>query len=94
MVIVYGGVAVDRAKVEELTAAASAFEAACRSEPGCIEYVLAWRIDEPNRIQLLEVWESEEAWRVHRTREHVLEWAALVAAASLEAPAFTHHTLE
>ena len=94
MVIVYGGVRVDPAKVAEVSEAARAFESKCRAEPGCIEYILAWRVAEPNRIQLLEAWESEEASETHRAQDHVKEWAAFVAAAAIEAPVFAQHSFD
>jgi quinol monooxygenase YgiN len=91
VMIVYGGVQVDPARVTEVTQAARSFETRCREEDGCIDYVLAWRVDEPSRIQLLEAWASEEAWETHKRQPHVQEWAAFIAAASLGPPAFSHH---
>ena len=93
MLIVYGGVHVDPARVPEVTEAARAFELRCRAEGGCVQYVLSWRIDEPSRIQLLEAWESEEAWESHKQQPHVQEWTSFIVAASAGPPEFSHHVL-
>jgi quinol monooxygenase YgiN len=93
MLIVYGGVQVDPARVSEVTDAARAFEARCRREDGCVQYVLGWRVDEPSRIQLLEAWETEDAWETHKQQPHVQEWSTFVADASAGPPAFSHHVV-
>lgn len=93
MVIVYGGVAVDPARVAEVTERAAAFEAVCRQEPGCIDYILAWQIADPTRIQLVEAWETVQASEAHRQREHVREWAQYIAAASVGQPQFSEHVI-
>jgi quinol monooxygenase YgiN len=91
MVIIYGGVTVDPARVPELTEAAVTFQAACRAEEGCADYTLAWEVAEPNRIRLLEAWASEEAYERHKTQPHVAAWTELISGASLGAPAFTRN---
>jgi quinol monooxygenase YgiN len=91
MVIVYGGVAVEPGRVEEVASAAAAFEAQCRQEPGCVDYILSWRVEDPTRLQLIEVWETDEASQAHRQREHVREWSAYIAEASAGAPSFSEH---
>jgi quinol monooxygenase YgiN len=88
MVIVYGGVAIDPAKVAEVTEAAVPFQSTCRAEEGCVDYTLSWEVAEPNRIRLVEVWESEATYDQHVTQEHVKEWTAFVGAATIDAPAF------
>ena len=91
MLIVYGGVQVDPARLPEVTEVARAFESSCREEDGCVQYVLSWRVDDPCRIQLLEAWESEEAWETHKQQPSVQEWTAFIAAASAGSPEFSHH---
>jgi quinol monooxygenase YgiN len=89
MVIIYGGVAVDPARVAELSEAAVTFQQACRAEVGCADYTLAWEVAEPNRIRLLEHWETEEAFEAHKVQPHVLAWTELISGAAIDAPAFT-----
>jgi quinol monooxygenase YgiN len=91
VVIVYGGVTVDPVRVKEVTAAAKEFEARCRAEPGCVDYVLSWRVDDPTRIMLVEAWASEETSQAHRQREHVREWSAYIAGASVGSPQFSEY---
>ncbi|MFN8224985.1 MAG: antibiotic biosynthesis monooxygenase [Gaiellales bacterium] len=91
MLIVYGGVRVLEERVTEVDEAARVFEQKCREEDGCVEYVLSWRVDDATRIQLLEAWETREAWETHKTQPHVVEWAAYVGSVAAGPPAFTHH---
>lgn len=93
MVIVYGGVRVDPARVEEVTKAARAFQEKCRAEDGCIDYILSWDLTETNRIHLVEAWDSPTAAEVHRTQKHVKEWVSLIQQAAVDAPAFSRHTV-
>jgi quinol monooxygenase YgiN len=88
--IVYGGITVDPAKVEEVAHVAREFEKKCRAEDGCVDYILSWRITEPNRIQLVEAWETEEAALSHRAQEHVKEWKEFIEGASIGEAAFSH----
>ncbi|MDO9397113.1 MAG: antibiotic biosynthesis monooxygenase [Herbiconiux sp.] len=94
MLTVYGGVPTDPAKRDEIDAAAAAFIATCLTEEGCVDYSLAWSIDRPGFIRLLETWESVEAHAAHTRQPHVIEWTAFIAAASTAAPTFTKLTAE
>lgn len=93
MVIIYGGVAVDQASVDDVAAAAATFQAKCRQEDGCVDYTLAWEVGEPNRIRLLEAWASEDDYERHKAQDHVKEWTAFVGRLALEPPAFTRNDL-
>lgn len=94
MLIVYGGIRVQDARVSEVHDAGRAFEAECRNEEGCVEYVLSWRFDDPSRIQLLEAWETREAWETHKAQPHVADWTALISGAADGPPTFAHHEAE
>src|SRR4051794_1794511 len=91
IVTIYGGVAVDPGAVAAVTEAARTFQATCRAEEGCLDYTLAWEVAEPNRLRLLESWADEAAYRRHVEEPHVKDWTAFVAAAAIEAPAFTRN---
>lgn len=88
MMILYGGVAVDPARIAEVAEEAAAFQAVCRREEGCIDYLLSWDVAEPNRLRLVEAWESEAAWQTHTGQEHVRTWSAFVGGAAIEPPGF------
>ncbi len=89
MVIIYGGVAVDPAKVAEVSEAGVAFQAKCRAEDGCLDYTLSWELAEPNRIRLVEAWATEQAYEAHTAQEHVKDWTAFMGRVAVDAPAFT-----
>jgi quinol monooxygenase YgiN len=93
MVIVYGGVLVDEAQVASVSEVARTFQQRCQQEDGCIDYRLSWDVAEPNRIRLLEAWESEQAHEVHRAAPHVVAWTSFISVASVEAPSFARHVL-
>lgn len=94
LVIVHGGVQVDPARTAEVSAAATAFQERCRAETGCLEYQLSWLAGAPDRLRLLEVWDSEETAAGHTTQPHVRDWTAFVAGAAVAAPAFTKLVVE
>ncbi|MGA1837273.1 antibiotic biosynthesis monooxygenase [Herbiconiux sp. 11R-BC] len=94
MLYVYGGVRVDLAKKAEIEAAATAFQALCAAEEGCVEYSLSWSIAEPDFLRLLEIWEPSGAHAVHTQQPHVGEWTSFIAAASVEPPVFTKYVVD
>lgn len=94
LVIVHGGVQVDPARTAEVSAAAATFQAACLTETGCLEYQLSWLAGSPDRLRLLEVWDSEETAEEHTRQPHVRDWTAFVAGAAVGPPAFTKLVVE
>ena len=93
MVLIYGGVLVTESEVPAVTAEARTFQAACRAEEGCVEYLLSWDVAESNRIRLVEAWATEDAYEAHKTQPHVQKWTEFIKAVSAEAPAFTRHDI-
>lgn len=92
MIAIYGGVAVDPIQIATVTEAARSFQAQCQGEEGCVDYLLSWNAVETNRLQLMEVWDSQEALDVHKEQQHVAAWTRLISTAALGAPNFS--TLE
>lgn len=90
MVLVYGGCAVDPVRVAEITEAAAEFAARCRAEDGCVDYILSWDVIEPNRLRLVEAWESTDASTAHRAQQHTKEWTAFIGSAAIDRPSFRH----
>jgi quinol monooxygenase YgiN len=88
MKLIYGGVVVDPAKVEAVTAAAIPFVAASNAEDNCVTYILSWDVTQPNRINLLEAWTDADAHFAHTQQQHTLDWTTLISAAAIEAPKF------
>jgi quinol monooxygenase YgiN len=94
MLYVYGGVTTDPTRRTEIEAAAVEFQKACRAEEGCVEYSLAWSIEDPAFLRLLEVWEPSEAHAAHTRQPHVLEWTSFIADASTAPPVFTKFVVD
>lgn len=88
MIIVYGGNSVREDARAEVEAAAAAFVAASRAEPGCVEYTLSWEMNSPAAVRLVEAWETPEAHKAHTEQEHTRTWAELMRSVALEAPVF------
>lgn len=43
-------------------------------EKGNLIYEAAWSVNEPNCIVFYEVFESEEAFALHKQAEHMMQW--------------------
>ena len=59
---------------EQLDAALDAIRTcvtATRAEDGNVDYRYSHDIDQPNRLNIVEVWESEEAVQLHMGSEHM-----------------------
>lgn len=80
-IVVHGAIAVRPEEVERVTALAGTFAATCRDEDGCVEYALSWDVADPTYLRLIEHWESDAAYQVHRGQPHVVEWAQMITAA-------------
>ena len=91
MKMIYGGVLVAESEVPAVTAEARTFQATCQAEEGCVDYYLSWDVAEPNRIRLVEVWATEEAYQTHRTQPHVQKWTEFIQSVSAGTPAFSRH---
>ncbi|GAA1701320.1 hypothetical protein GCM10009808_19020 [Microbacterium sediminicola] len=94
MLYVYGGILVDPARKEEVTAKAAVFAAKCREEEGCVEYNLSWNAENENYLRLLEIWEPSESHLAHVQQPHVLEWTEFIQSAAAAAPDFTKYIVD
>ena len=94
MIVIHGGVRVDPVRIAEITDQAKVFVAATAQEDGFVEYSLAWDTVEPNRIRLLEVWTDADTSAAHGQQQHTKEWTEFIAAAAIEAPAFSKYEAE
>jgi quinol monooxygenase YgiN len=65
MIIVAGTLTVDPAQVDAFEAAVQAMVGAVREEDGCIQYSLLVEDRATGVINVLELWESEEALKTH-----------------------------
>jgi quinol monooxygenase YgiN len=94
MVIVYGGVRVDPARVAEVATAADRFQKESAAEEGCVLYELSWQVGEENNLRLLEIWDDDAVHQAHKDAPHTAAWTEFISAAAAEAPAFTRHEFD
>ncbi|MES1159042.1 MAG: putative quinol monooxygenase [Terricaulis silvestris] len=60
------------------------YVAACRAEPGCRVFTVAWDAIDPELMRMFEVFDDETAFKAHDSSTHVQVWRQ--ARASLGAP--------
>lgn len=78
MIVVAGHLTI---KPESLDAALEAIRtcvAATRAEEGNIDYRYSTDIDDPTRLNLVEIWEDEEAMTAHMGTEHLATFLGAV----------------
>ena len=71
MIIATGYLTIDPAKRDQAEAAIATLVPATLAEDGCAEYRYSNDLADPNRINILEQWESEEAMTTHMGTEHL-----------------------
>lgn len=71
MIVVTGYLTIAPEQLEPALDAIRTCVAATRAEDGNIDYRYSQDIDEPTRLNIVEVWESEEAAQVHMGSEHM-----------------------
>ncbi|GGH43092.1 putative quinol monooxygenase [Microbacterium album] len=87
MIIVHAEMPINPAKKAEVESRGAEFAATCRAEEGAVDYQLSWKFGEPATLQLVEHWDTLEAYKTHTTQPHVHDWAAWIpgqAAGALE----------
>jgi len=84
MIVINGRITTKDGQVERLRRAIADLERATRAEPGCLDYVFAVEVNDPNSVRLVERWESADALRAHFGTPHM---AAFQAAMQSDPPA-------
>lgn len=72
--------------VEEAIKLAKEMVEATRKEEGCVQYDLAQSPESPEKIVILEAWETKEAIDTHSASEHFTRIVPQVAAMCVEPP--------
>ncbi len=70
MIVVNGYLTIDPAKRAEAEAAIATLVPLTEAEDGCVSYRYAADLLAPERINVAEVWESDEAMTAHMGSEH------------------------
>jgi quinol monooxygenase YgiN len=78
MIVVTGYLTIDPAKRAEVEAAIATLVPLTVAEDGCVEYRYATDVLEPNRINIWEQWESEDAMTAHMGTSHLADFMGVV----------------
>jgi len=93
MIVIAGSVPVRVEKREAAIGAAVEMVRATRAEPGCLSYGFYAAIDDPNRILVLEEWESEEALARHFASEHMKTFSRILPEVLAGPPSIKRYTV-
>ncbi len=78
MIIVNGHLTIDPAQRDAAVAAIADAVAATRAEPGNIDYRFSADLADPNRINMVEIWEDQAAIDAHMGTEHLAAFMAAI----------------
>lgn len=78
MIIVNGHLTIDPAQREAAEAAIAEAVAATRAEPGNVDYRFSTDLADPNRINMVEIWEDQAAIDAHMATEHLAGFMAAI----------------
>ena len=81
MIVVLAEVESSAEAVETLRAALVEMEEATLQEEGCHDYAFCQQISDPDKIRIVERWESMEALTAHFATPHMAAFNAALAAA-------------
>ncbi len=71
MIVVAGHLTIDPAQREAARSAIEEAVTATRAEPGNVDYRFSTDLDDPDRFNIIEVWESESAMDEHLATPHL-----------------------
>lgn len=79
MIVVLARVTSTRGDIEALREVLAEMEQATRAEEGCHDYVFCQEISDPERIRVVELWDSMEALTAHFGTPHMARFNAALA---------------
>jgi quinol monooxygenase YgiN len=80
VIIVLAKVESSAPEIESLRTVLVEMQAASRAESGCHDYTFSQEIADPNRIRIVELWESIGALRAHFGTPHMAKFREALAA--------------
>ena len=83
MIAVLGTVRLAPGEMDRLNMALTAMMAATQAEDGCIQYVYARDITDPNHMTVSELWRDESALKAHFNSPHMAELNKVLATAKI-----------
>jgi quinol monooxygenase YgiN len=78
VIIVAGHMTIDPAQRDAALAAIAAGVSATRQEVGNLDYRFSPDLDDPNRFNILERWEDEDAMNAHMASSHLAEFMTAI----------------
>lgn len=78
MIVVAGHLSIDPAHRDAALAAIATGVAATRQEAGNLDYRFSPDLDEPDRFNLIERWEDEDAMNAHMASPHLAEFLTAI----------------
>lgn len=79
MIVINVAIETNPGSVAALKDAIATMEKASRAEAGCIEYVFASEINNPNNVRIVEHWQDLDALKLHFTMPHMATFRAAMA---------------
>lgn len=79
MLIVIADITSTAADVDQLRQAIADMQEASQAEPGCISYSFNQEIADPNKIRVVEQWETLEDLQAHFTMPHMATFQKAMA---------------
>ena len=79
MIVINVAIETSADAIAALKNAIATMEKASRAEPGCIEYVFASEISNPNNVRIVEHWKDIESLKTHFTLPHMAAFREAIA---------------
>jgi quinol monooxygenase YgiN len=76
MIVIHARISTEPGTVEALRSAVAAMEQASRAEAGCLAYVFAAAVSDPNTLHITEEWRDVEALKAHFQTPHMATFQA------------------
>ena len=93
MIIVLAEVESSREAIDSLRDALVSMQAASRAEAGCHDYTFCQEVADPNRLRIVELWESMDALKLHFGMPHMATFRQALAGAPPKSMSVKVHEL-
>jgi quinol monooxygenase YgiN len=93
VLVVLGSATAAPGRREELVDAARVVTAATRGDDGCVSYLFAAHLEDPDVVVGVEVWRDRAALDAHMAHDHTREFLARVGGLLAGEPSMSFHTV-
>lgn len=94
MIVVTGHLTIDPAQRAAVEAAIATLISATRVEEGNVDYRYGADLGKPDRINITEIWESDEAMTAHMGTQHLADFMAAVGPAISGSVEIVRHDID